>query len=638
MFQKNDKEPSGIYEEIFFIERDSVKKQKEYLHFLISGKKIIFIFAFMAAIFLIISSRLFYIQLIDGKENRMLSENNRIKIKPIPSERGKIFDRNGVQLVENVPSFSLNVIVEDFYKDKKNFDNNLNFLSKVLEIGKDELEKKIREFSKYRFEEVNLKNNLTIDKAMELEILSADIPGIRIGVENKRRYLLDGKQGGVATSTPKSMSHILGYLSKIGKEDLDALYSRGYLPTDFIGRTGIESAYEDFLRGSYGRIKKEVDALGREQQIISVDPPFPGSHLELTVNIEMQNNLERIFSENLKKMRKQRGSAIVLNPNNAEVLAMVSFPSYNNNVFAEGISYDEYKKISDDKNNPLLLRAISGLYPTGSIIKPIIAGAALHKGVITKNTVILSKGGLQIASWFFPDWKQGGHGSTDVIKAIAESVNTFFFYVGGGYKDRQGLGVENILDSLSDFGFGNPLGMDIPGEEGGFLPTPEWKVKKKGETWYIGDTYNLSIGQGDILATPLQAVASVAAIANGGTLMSPRVVKSVINPESGTKQEIEPQIIKSGLLDNEAIEIAKTGMAACVVWGSCRGLNIDGAAGKTGTAQWSKQRENHAWFVGFYPVKNPEIAFAFMVEEGGEGSQAALPIARDFLQWRVYSK
>ena len=284
---------------------------------------------------------------------------------------------------------------------------------------------------------------------------------------------------------------------------------------------------------------------------------------------------------------------------------------------------------------PLFFRSISGEYPSGSTIKPVLASAALEEKIIDRHTSFNSVGGLWVGGrWFFPDWKAGGHGLTNVIKAIAWSVNTYFYYIGGGYGDFQGLGVERIGKYLKLFGLGETLGLDLPGESAGFVPTAEWKKKEKNEAWYIGDTYHLSIGQGDLLVTPLQVNSYTATIANGGRIYRPHLVKGII-AAAGQGEPLASQVIREKFISSQNLEIVRQGMRQTVVAGSAASLNglSVPAAGKTGTAQWNSNKKNHAWFTGFAPFDQPDFCLTVLVEEGGEGSSLAVPIAREIMQY-----
>jgi penicillin-binding protein 2 len=324
-----------------------------------------------------------------------------------------------------------------------------------------------------------------------------------------------------------------------------------------------------------------------------------------------------------------------MNPQNGAILAMVSQPSFDNNSFSLGIKQADYDTLKNDPDTPLLNRAISGEYPSGSTIKPIIAAAALEEKIITPSTGFLSTGGLRVGQWFFPDWKAGGHGWTNVTKAIAESVNTFFYYIGGGYEDFVGLGVERIGQYLRAFGLGQPSNIDLTGESSGFVPTAEWKKQTIGEPWYIGDTYHLAIGQGYLLVTPLQVANYTSAFANGGRIYKPRVVQEILNNDGSVYEVKEPKIIAENMVSPENIETVRQAMRQTVVSGSAQSLKSlpVAVAGKTGTAQFDSRKPSHSWFTGFAPFDNPQMVLTVLVEEGGESTDSAVPIVKDFWQW-----
>ncbi|MFA6170960.1 MAG: penicillin-binding transpeptidase domain-containing protein [Patescibacteria group bacterium] len=360
----------------------------------------------------------------------------------------------------------------------------------------------------------------------------------------------------------------------------------------------------------------------------------------------MQKKLEEIIANRLAKTNLKKASAIIMDPRNGEVLTMISLPAYDDNLFARGISADEYKKLLEDPNRPLFNRAVSGEFPSGSVIKPVIAAAALEEGVVDENTTVLSNGGIRINQWFFPDWKAGGHGVTSVKKALAESVNTFFYYIGGGYENFQGLGVERIDKYGKIFGLDAQTGIDLAGESAGFLPTKEWKEKAKGEKWYIGDTYHVSIGQGDLLVTPLQVAQYTSVFANGGKLYRPHLIRQVLTSEDkivgNVVSDAVRNLVSEKLVSKKNIEIVREGMRQTVTGGSARSLQSVPVpvAGKTGTAQFSTTKPTHAWFTGFAPYDNPELVITILVEEGGGGDVIAVPIAKEFLEWyyKVYKK
>ncbi|MDD3679028.1 MAG: penicillin-binding transpeptidase domain-containing protein, partial [Patescibacteria group bacterium] len=371
-------------------------------------------------------------------------------------------------------------------------------------------------------------------------------------------------------------------------------------------------------------------------RIYGQESPILGDNLMLSIDFKLQKKLTEELTKQMEKAKVEKASAVAVNPQNGEILAVVSLPTYNNNLFSKGISEKDYQKLLDNKNFPLVNRVVTGEYPSGSTIKPFLAAAALDKGTITEKTTVNSTGGIKIGQWEFPDWKKGGHGTTNVVKAIAESVNTFFYAIGGGYEKITGLGPEIMKKYLEKFGFGKSIEIDIDGVASGHLPDPEWKESFKNEPWYLGDTYNMSIGQGDVLVTPLQLVNALSVIANGGTMYKLQLAKAVLDTNGKVKSEIEKEIIKKDFLKKEAISITRKGMRQTVVAGSARSLaNLPVAvAGKTGTAQFGPQNSRkHAWFTAFAPYEKPTIALVVLVEGAGEGSEYAVPVARETLKW-----
>lgn len=632
---KNSKQTSWVEESLYFDvatgKQTAQNFSLKYVGNNFSWRKGRFLLWFLFLVCGAILLELIYLQLFKGGDYRLAAENNRQRIIPIPSERGLIFDRNNKSLTENIPNFSLAVVPQILPRSAEARLPIINKLAEIIQENPEDIKSILNEYGSYSYESIIIKENIPYDTALSILIATADLPGIEIQRGSKRLYFFEQN----ASSTANSLAHVLGYINKLNREELDRLYNQGYYPADAIGKTGVEKTYESFLRGTYGKRRIEVDARGREQSVLAEQAPSPGFHLQLAIDYQMQKKLEEILQHYLKTANKNRASGIVLNPNTGEVLALVSLPTFDNNDFSGGISYQKYQDYLNNEDNPLFARAIGGIYPSGSTIKPAIAAGALQEGVINASTSFLSNGGIQVVQWFFPDWQAGGHGVTNVRKALAWSVNTFFYYIGGGYKDFVGLGIDKIVNSLRKFGFAEKTGIDLPGEASGFLPTKEWKVEAKGEIWYIGDTYNVSIGQGDVLVSPLQIANMTVAIANQGTLYRPHVVKAVIDPISDDKQEIDPEVIRSNFINSNYLQIVRLGMQDCVEYGSCRRLSLlpFSSAGKTGTAQWSSLKENHAWFTSFAPFDNPQIVVTIMVEEGGDGSAISVPIAYDFYRW-----
>jgi penicillin-binding protein 2 len=642
-FGKNNKK--SVWSENNFVFDEASGKQvatpqgNTYLGTNFTNKKAIFLSLFIILIFLIIIGRLFFIQIIKGEEYSNLAKNNKEKKIPIVAERGQIYDRNNVQLTYNIPNFSLAIMPHKLPRDRDELDIIVKRLAEITEKNEEEIREIIDEFASFRYESIIISEDLDYETALLIQIAAADLPGIHIQRGSKRLYDLDNRIG-EEEKIMLSISHILGYQGKLSREDLDELYNKGYIPSDYIGKTGVEKQYEPYLRGEYGQRILEVDAFGKEQSVLSEKAPTPGKHIKLTIDIDIQQKLEEIIQNTLIENEKEKGSAIVINPNNGEILGLVSLPSFNSNDFSGGIDYETYKSYIDNPNNPLFNRAISGSYPSGSTIKPAIASAALQEGLITHRTSFLSTGGISVDPWFFPDWLPGGHGNTNVRKSLAWSVNTFYYYIGGGYKNFTGLGVDKITEYLRLFGLDSELGIDLPSENKGFLPSKEWKEEVKGERWYVGDTYNISIGQGDVLVTPLQIASMTSVIANNGILYKPKVLRSIVDSLTEEEELFVKEVIREHVIDSDHLNTVRFGMKDCVEYGSCRrllSLPID-VAGKTGTAQWSNVKEPHGWFTSFAPFYNPQIVLTILIEEGESGSDIAVPIAEQFYYWWWYNK
>lgn len=619
-------------------------------------------FAFFGlGLLIILISRSFWLQIIKTDYYSLLSENNRSRAEIIEPKRGIIYTRDLRPLVRNKANFVLYFKPIDLPKDELRRDRILRDISHILEgeprvtpvanlesstgslkIAADnatfyklkEILSQVKIGSLDSYQPLFAADNIEYEKAMLIALELPNWPGVFLSNKIRREYLLP-----ISTSSPvilseNSLSHILGYTGKISEIELKEL-GADYSPIDYIGKMGIEYSWEKELKGVAGRKNIEVDALGRQKKIISEAAAIDGSNLQLSIDSRLQEKVEEVTQAYLKKANLHRATVVIMNPNNGEILSLLSLPAYNNNLFAKGISQEEYQQFLDDPDRPLFNRAVSGEFPSGSTIKPIFAAGALEEKIITASTSFLSNGGLRIGEWFFPDWKAGGHGQTDVKKALAWSVNTFFYYIGGGYGDFHGLGLDGLVKYARLFGLGTVTGIDLPGERPGFVPTAKWKEETKKEPWYIGDTYHFSIGQGDVIVTPLQVANYTAAVANGGTLYKPHLVKSILGEDNKLIRDIPPQVIGQTLVDPKNLAIVREGMRDAVTLGSARSLSTlpVAVAGKTGTAQWSLKKAPHAWFIGFAPYDHPEIVITVLVEEGVEGSTIAVPIAKDILNW-----
>lgn len=569
------------------------------------------------------------IQIGNGRSYLLAAENNRTRTYAQPAARGILYDRQGVPLVENVPTFAIAISPRDIvpYPDRRAKLQRLLGIDAVTAtelFGAPQLTGR---------DSLIVKDAVTYEEAVRIQAAAADIPGLYVQSTFTRKYHIE---------KTTSLSHILGYTGKMNAQEWKQILDQGttradraYSPTDRIGKSGVEKTYEHLLRGVYGKVLTEVNAQGRAGRQVSAVASIPGTGVYLTIDAQIQEHLEAAMKRAMTTLSKTRGAAVAIDPRSGAVLGLVSLPAYDDNLFSKGISSDAYADLLADPDMPLFNRAISGRFPSGSVIKPFVAAAALQEGIITKTTTFLSTGGLHISRWYFKDWRAGGHGITDVRKAIADSVNTFFYIIGGGYENTEGLGVERIAAYLQQFGFGSKTGIDIQGEFAGFIPSPAWKQEAKNERWYIGDTYNFSIGQGDLLVTPLQMAAGTAAIANGGTLYKPHLLYALGDGIGQPRVVEKPVVLNSNMIDPAHLQTVREGMRMTVTNGS--GYRLQAAsvpvAGKTGTAQWSNQHPPHAWFTGFAPYESPRIAIAIIVEEGEEGATIASMIAAEFFAW-----
>ncbi|MFH1790250.1 MAG: penicillin-binding protein 2 [bacterium] len=641
-FRTNEKKKTGSgkytsawIEDYLNINTKGEAGKEKYLGIVIETRTIIATLAFVLIISFFVMGYIFKLQILQGSYYRELAEGNRIKIRPVLSERGVIYDSKKIELVRNIPNFSIALIPQDL-PDSKTLANKLKrkkIIKRVVEIADVEetkIEELLQKYGVYSYASLIIKDNIDYETAIKLYVESPNMPGIEVLKGSKREY-----SNNFPGEESVTLSHIIGYTGKLDEQEYEFLRDKGYLLFDNIGKNGIEKTYETELRGIYGQKKVEVDALGRETTVLAEKKPLSGKNLILGLDIQAQIKLEQLIEDSLKNLNKKKAAGIAMNPKTGAIIALVSYPGFNNNDFVGGITVEKYKKYVEDDRMPLFNRAISGTYPSGSTVKMLIAAAALEEKIIDYNKTIISSGGLQVNRWFFPDWKVGGHGLTNVTKAIAWSINTFFYYVGGGYGNFSGLGVDKITEYLSDFNLSKKTNIDLPAESEGFLPSRGWKEDTKNESWYIGDTYNLSIGQGDLLVTPLQVAVWTSAIANGGIIVKPRVVDAIEDSLSGTveKNPIESRRVN---VSQTNMSIVKQGMRECVTYGSCGLLKSLPfmTGGKTGTAQWnSDNKRNHAWFTSFAPYEDPQIVVTIIIEEGESGSTAAQPIARDFLKW-----
>jgi penicillin-binding protein 2 len=569
----------------------------------------------LICVFLLFVGRSAHLQIFKGDEYYRLAEANRFRTMRVLPQRGLILDRRGEALAQNIPSFVLTMTIADLPRGEEERRALFARVSELSGVQPTDLDLLLTEYARNPSEAIPVKRHIAFERAMHLAIETKNLPGFALQTSTLRQY----------PANISSLSHVLGYTGKMSREELEIFEEQGYESIDPIGKIGVERSAEATLRGQPGEMVVEIDAHGKELSVVSKTDPTPGVDVHLTIDAKFQQFIEERLAHLFDISTASRASVVALNPKTGEVYALVSLPSYDNNLFAQGIETDAFADLVEDKSQPLFFRAISGEFPSGSTFKPFVAYAALADRIVSERTSFVSTGGLRVGDWFFPDWKSGGHGVTDVRKAISESVNTFFYTVGGGFGEFTGLGVERMTQYAERFGFGRPTGIDLPEEATGFLPSKKWKEETKGERWYVGDTYHLAIGQGDFLTTPLQMAHATGIIANNGIRVTPHVIMSETAP-------VEEQIPD---LDTYSLSVVKQGMRQTVVSGSARSLAAlpFSVAGKTGTAQAPGYERFHSWFTGFAPYEDPEIAVSVLVEEGGESAETAVPLARELLYW-----
>lgn len=559
----------------------------------ISQKNLKFFVLLSLVIFGILFFWIFHLQVIKGSIYQEMAEGNRLRIEKISAIRGNIYDRNGNILATNQPRFFLAVVPGDLPRQEYKRQAIVEKIIHFAQLNNQETEKLSKISSSNSYEPFFIKE-LNYQKAILTKIFSADLAGVMVKIIPQRIY-----------PPGSEFSHLLGYLISDKKPF-----------GQFLGKTGLESFYQKDLKGVDGLKRIGVNSLGKEEGIAETIEGQSGSDLSLSIDYHLQKKIAEAF----QKKGFNSGAAIALDPRNGEILALLSFPFYDNNLFNLNLTQEEFQNLIKKKNISFFNRAISGEYPPGSTIKPLIAIAALNEELITPKTIFHSVGGIRVGKWFFPDWLPGGHGLTNLSRALAWSINTFFYIIGGGYGEFKGLGEEKISYYSRLFGLGQITGIDLTEEKAGFLPNAQWKETIKGEKWYIGDTYHLSIGQGDILVTPLQMANLTAAIANNGTLFKPKL-----------KKDSPSEIIRSNFIKKEHFQAVKEGLRLAVLSGSARRISYLDVAGKTGTAQ--VKDGSHAWFTGWAPYQNPEIVLTILVEKGGEGSATAVPIAEEVFNW-----
>ncbi|HLC49386.1 MAG TPA: penicillin-binding protein 2 [Candidatus Andersenbacteria bacterium] len=561
----------------------------------------------------IIIFRSAYLQIFLGDTFRTKAENNRVDTVTLPAPRGVIYDKNHIQLTENISSTDV-VFNPRTLPSRENESYLLDRLAELLpDIPPIEVRAALDRARKTQ-QETLLAKAIDHETVLKIEQTASTIQGATLASSLVRKYPLR-----------EALAHVLGYTSSVTADELTQ--DPSLIAIDATGKQGIEKKYDAALRGQHGITYTEVTASGKQTTDLGEKPASPGQDITLTIDSTLQQFIYGLFSERTSKAKEQhkdpvQGSAIVLNPKTGAILALVSFPSFDPNTFSQPSLRGSAEQIFKDPLKPLFNRAIDGTYPSGSTIKPFLAAGALEEGIITESTTVRSTGAITVGPWRFADWKTGGHGITDVKKALAESVNTFFYMVAGGLDTQKGLGVDKATKYLREFGWDAKTGIDLPSESKGFLPSPQWKLQATGQPWYIGDTYHLGIGQGDALATPLQIAVGTSAIANGNAWFGPHLIAG-----SSKKHPLS--------VSAKNMRIVQEGMRQAVTEGSARSLNSlpIPIAGKTGTAQIGGSELTHAWFTSFGPYGNPDLVVTVLLERGGAGDVDAVPFAQEIWQW-----
>lgn len=584
-------------------------------------KQYVFLMCLMLLILFVYILRLWHLQVLQGAKYRYQSENNRIRLEDIPAPRGIIFDVNGVPLVENRPAYHLQIVREDI----QDLDHTVREIARLCGKTPEELFAVLdanRQVPK--FVPLRLIADLDRDCLARIEAQRVRLPGVFIQLEPKREYRCNGMA-----------AHLIGYLSEITESELKSDAYQGYQMGEEIGKFGVESAFEKYLHGKRGGRQVEVDAVGRRRRILDEVLPIPGRNIWLTIDIELQKVAESCLQDRV-------GSIVAVDVNTGAILALANSPVFDQEKFIRGLSKDEWQALSKNPNHPLLNRGIGAAYPPGSTYKPIVALAALNEGLVNSESSVGCPGYYAFAGRKYRCWRDHGHGSVDLERSLIQSCDVYY------YANGMRLGVDRIAQYANYFGLGEKPGTGLYGEHPGLIPTSWWKKQAIGIPWQKGETLSISIGQGFDLATPLQMTLAYAAIANGGKLWQPYVVRRIEGNASDKIDEIKAKLKRKIPIDPRHFQLVQKGLLGVVEEqrGTAHGIRDKSVliAGKTGTAQVVRLAEgvnrkllektakhkdrDHAWFIGYAPADNPQIAVGAIVEHGGHGSSVAAPMVQ----------
>jgi penicillin-binding protein 2 len=573
-------------------------------------RRVVAVAAVALSAFVIIIGQLWYLQVLEGGRFLDASDKNRIRIRPVAAPRGILFDRHGVPLVDNRPAFTLSLMPRELDRDPQRRQVALGRVAALLGIPYRDLEESVARVPLDSFQPIRVRRGLTLDDVAKIEEWKLELPGVIVEVEPQRTY-----------PSSRFAAHLLGYVREASDEQLkQGRYRRG----DMVGQTGLERLLDEYLRGRDGGERIEVDAVGRPVRLVQQTEPHPGAQVITTIDRRIQEAAEQA-------LEGRAGAIVVMDPRNGDVLAMASAPAFPIDRFTGTIDRDAWLAVVRDPDHPMLNRAVQTQYAPGSVFKIVVTAAGLQEGTLTPLDRVHCGGEFHLGAWTFKDWKEGGHGTVDLHRAIAQSCNVFFYQAG------LKIGGATIAKYASAFGFGRLTGVDLQGEKPGFLPQP--KVKRGRQLWQAGETVNLSIGQGALLVTPLQIARFMAAVANGGVLWKPRLVQRVERADQGILYSDPGQVMGHVDLSPVVWAFLKQSLWSVVNdGGTGAAARIPGldVAGKTGTAQMianskASRGEDHAWFAAFAPMKEPEVVVVVLVERGGKGGQVAAPIARTLL-------
>jgi len=559
---------------------------------------------------LVLLGRIAWLQLIEGERYFGISKNSRLRLVPLPCSRGLILDRNGEKLAGSEAFFSVGVVPSNV----TDIDELIKCLDQFLDIDKEIAKKRIQEANNI-FRPVWVKRNIDLSAVTYLLEKEEDFPGTVILTQPVRSYYYD-----------EMCAHVLGHVGEVNQEELTANSTFGVEPGDLVGKMGVEKAYNSYLQGEKGGRQVEVDAHGRTLRVISEKDPLPGDSVYLTIDLEMQ----KIAAE---KLGQRKGVVLIGDYETGEILTLVSHPSFNPNLFSWGVSEGEWSKLVQDPGDPLENRALRGEYPPASTFKIVVAAAALEDNIIGKEDTFFCGGELLVGNRIFKCWKEEGHGRLNLEEAIIDSCDIFFYQLG------LKIGMDKIIQYSRLFELGEITGIDPVSEKDGLLPTREWKLKAKGEAWYPGDTVNLSIGQGFLLVTPVQMFRVIAAVANGGSLINPYLVKEIVDSQGKVVESFPPGKGKKIPISSSVFDFLGKSLRGVVTDGTgWRAENkIVKIAGKTGTAESSDEERDHNWFIGYTLSDEARLAIVVLIEHREEEISIATQIAGEILS-QIFNK